>query len=96
MHNALNLLDFTSKLCFELFLVLPLKKDDLSTMDKQLVPKVSSLGKFHCNYCICYFLQGNILIIAISPIVIRTVDMLKICLAKYILCSTQIQLPISS
>jgi len=51
MQYALNLLEFTSKLCFELFLVLPLIEDNLSTMDKQLVPKVSSLRRFHCN---CY------------------------------------------
>jgi len=49
MHNALNLLEFTSKLCLELFLVLLLIKDNLSTMEKQLVPKVSSLRRFHCN-----------------------------------------------
>jgi len=45
----LNLLEFLSKLCLELFLVLPLKKDNLSTTDKQLVPKVSSLWRFHCK-----------------------------------------------
>ena len=45
--NALNLLEFISKLCLELFLLLPMIKDNLSTMDKQLVPKESSL-RFHC------------------------------------------------
>jgi len=49
MPNALNLLEFNSKSCLELFLVLPLIKDNLSTMDKQLVPKVPSLRRFHCT-----------------------------------------------
>jgi len=47
--NSLNLLEFTSKLCLELILILPLIQDNLSTMDKQLVPKVSSIWRFHCN-----------------------------------------------
>jgi len=52
MRNALNLLEFTSKICLELFLVLPLIEDNLSTMDKQLVLKVSSLWRFHCSQTI--------------------------------------------
>jgi len=49
MRNTLKLfIEFISKLCFELFLVLPLIKDIPSTMDKQLIPKVSSLQRFHC------------------------------------------------
>jgi len=51
MCYALNLyLEFKSKLCLEFFLVQPLIKDNLSTIDKQLVPKVSSLWKFPCNH----------------------------------------------
>jgi len=42
--NTLNLLEFTSKWCLELSIVLLLTKDNLSAMDKQLVQKVSSLG----------------------------------------------------
>jgi len=46
-HNALNPSEFPSKLCLEIILVLPLIKDNLSTMDQQLVTKVSSLRRFH-------------------------------------------------
>jgi len=48
MGNALNLIELTSKLSLELVLDLPQINDNLSTMDKELVPKVSSIRRFHC------------------------------------------------
>jgi len=56
LHNALNILEFNFKLCLEFFSILPLIKDNLSTKNKQLIPKLSTLWRFHfslnstCSY----------------------------------------------
>jgi len=63
MYNALNLSEFPPKLELELFLILPLIKDIIFTMDRQLIPKcVLSLEvplKIH-NNLLCVFPKTNI------------------------------------